>query len=358
LEFLLGRHADLQASARFFAAIYPEDPSAAYLEAADLAMHAKLDEARERMMSLRRADAGDDWTKVNDSLPLFATVAKRFDPDVLLINQHPEMPNLDVLTTAEHASGIGGNSFSPHLANRMPFLPCIQKGLLEGRAALSSLMVPFIGNFDISVARIKTAWQHHPEALVPAFAGIYLETHQPTNGVKSLHLLALQADLFQLAADSPSVVGGLDRTSRYLAAKTEFELIQTNPTNAAALRKSCLGNINRAVSSPETSIAEDKAYYDLAMKLGDYELAREFLFRLEQRQSLDPATLQARVDLEIATGNFSEAWRLVNQILAAAPDNARALADRKKIEQMLARFNELFNSQTQSLKQPQLRLKP
>ena len=355
LEFLLGRHADLQASARFFAAIYPEDPSAAYLEAAELAMQGRLEEARAKMASLPSLSDVPAWTKLNDSLPLFATAAHRFDLDTLLTAPGSPMPKLDIFTSTEQVAGMGGASSNALVANRMPFMPCIQNGPLAGRAAISSLMVPFIGNIDFSVAQIKNAWQHHPEALVPAFAASYLGMRQPTNGVKSVHVLTLQADLFQLAADSPSILGGLDRTSRYLASKTEFELLQTNPTNAMAIRKSCVGNIELALSSPATSMPEFKAYFDLAMKLGEYDLARELIYHLEQPQPQAPATLRARLDLEIAAGNLSAAWKLVNQTLADSPDNARALADRQTIQKMLASLNELINSQNQPMqlqKQP------
>ena len=348
LEFLLGRHAELQASLQFFAAIYPDDPSAGFLEAAELAMQGKLDEARARMVPLRASSGGDEWKQFNDSLPLFAAAAKRFDPDVWLTTSHPTMPSLALFTMTEQASGIGGAASNSPIINRMPFLPSIQNGPLAGRAALSSLMVPFIGNIDLSVEQIKNSWQHHPEALVPTVAGIYLETRQPTNGTKSIHLLKLQADLFQLAADSPSILAGLDRSSRYLAAKTEFELLQASPTNAASIRRSCLENIHRALSSPETSFAEYKAYFNLAMGLNNYDLARELIVHMEERQPYDPSTLQARVDLEIAAGNLAVAWKLVNQTLAASPDNARTLADRETIQKKLADLTKLINGQLQS----------
>jgi serine/threonine protein kinase len=345
LEFLLGHHSDLQDSLRFFSAIYPDDPSAGFLEAAELAMHGRLEEARARMIALRSSAGAEEWAQLNDSLPMFATAAKRFDPDTLLTASRPAFPSLDFFTAAERVSGINIAEPNSSVTHHMPYLPSIQKGLLEGRAALTMMMLPSIGNIDISVARIKTSWQHHPEALVPVFAGIYLEMRQPTNGPKSIHLLKLQADLFQLAADSPSLLAGLDRTSRHLAAKTEFELLQSDPTNAASLRKSCLGNIHRALSSPETSIAEFKAYFSLAMKLGDYDLARALIVRWEQEQPQEASTLPFRIEVEIATGNLDAAWKLVNRTLAVSPNDARALTERETIQKKLAELIELiYNS--------------
>jgi tetratricopeptide (TPR) repeat protein len=213
---------------------------------------------------------------------------------------------------------------------------------------MSSLMLPFVGNIETSVARIKTSWQHHPEALVPAFAGIYLESRQPTNGPKSIHLLSMQADLFQLAADSPSILRGLDRTARYLAAKTEFELLQTRPTNAAAIRMACIGNISRARLSPDTSVAEFKAYFYLAMKLGKYDLARDLINHWEELKPQDASVIRARIDLEIAAGNLQRAWKLTSQILSAAPDDTRALADQQIIQKKLAELIEITHRPTLS----------
>jgi hypothetical protein len=75
-------------------------------------------------------------------------------------------------------------------------LPSVEKGLLEGREALGAMMLPSVGNVGLSVKRIKASWQHHPEALIPAFAAMYLESRQPTNDTKLTHLLTFQADLF------------------------------------------------------------------------------------------------------------------------------------------------------------------
>ena len=344
LEFLLGRHAELQDSLRFFGAIYPDDPSAGFLKAAELAMQGRLEEARARMIPLQHLVGMDEWRQLNESLPLFAAAAQHFDPVSFLTASNQVMPSLDFLKGIRQGTAFGVPSSASSAGFRMPFLPCIKEGLLEGRAAMTMMMLPSIGNIDASVARIKTSWQHHPEALVPTVAGIYLETRQPTNGTKSVHLLKLQADLFQLAADSPSILAGLDRTSRYLAAKTEFELLQTNPTNAAFLRNSCLGNIHQALSSPETSVAEFKAYFNLVMKLGDYDLAREFIGRWEQEQPQEVSTLPFRIELEIDTGNLEAAWKLVNRTLAASPNDARALAERETIQKKLAELIVLIHN--------------
>jgi tetratricopeptide (TPR) repeat protein len=334
LEFVLGHHAELQESFRFFAALYPDDPSAGFLEAAELALHGHLPEAQARLASLHGAVGTAEWMRLKDALPMLAAATKHYDLDVLLTSARPEMPSLELFTATGGRPTPGGRTPLPAATQdktRMAQLPCLQKGLLEGRAALSSLMLPFLGDIESSVSRIKTSWRRHPEALVPAFAGIYLETRQPTNGPKSIPLLQIQADLFQLAADSHSLLPGLDLTARYLAAKTESELAQAGQTNAAAARLASLANIRRAATSAGASVAELRAYFDLAFKLGDYDLARELIGRWERGQPDDPRALRSRIQLEMAAGAFSPALKLIDQELARNPNESWALAQRKAV---------------------------
>jgi hypothetical protein len=203
------------------------------------------------------------------------------------------------------------------------------------------MMLPSVGNVGLSVKRIKASWQHHPEALVPAFAAMYLESRQPTNGNTLTNLLAFQADLFQLAADSPSLLAGLDRTSRYLASKTELELLQLDSTNPATLRSSCVSNIQQALSSLGTSTAEFKAYFGIAMRLGEYDMARDLLTKWEHGQPLDPDVVRSRIDLYILTGNLESAWNSVKNILDASPNDTNALTQRQAVQRRLRELNQI-----------------
>jgi tetratricopeptide (TPR) repeat protein len=143
-------------------------------------------------------------------------------------------------------------------------------------------------------------------------------------------------------------LAGLDRTSRYLAAKTELELIQLNPTTAAALRLSCAGNVRQALASPETSAAEFKAYFGIAMQLGDYDTARELLDKWEHGQPKDPDAKRSRINLEIVTGNLESAWKLVNRFLAASPNDTNVLAQRYEVQRRLGELNRLIQPSVDS----------
>jgi serine/threonine protein kinase len=348
LEFLLGRHADLQDSIRFFSAIYPDDPSPGFLEAAEFAMQGRLKEAQARMMELRDSVGTAEWEQANDGLPAIVAAVKHFDPDAVLTNSHSAINAMDFFKAAQGVARLGASASGSHSARHTPYLPSVEKGLLEGREALGAMMLPSVGNVGLSVKRIKASWKHHPEALVPAFAAIYLESRQPTNGTRLTNLLTFQADLFQLAADSPSLLAGLDRTSRYLAAKTELELLQLNPTNAPALRLSCVGNIQQALSSPETSTAEFKAYFGIAMQLGEYDTARELLVKWEHGQPQDSDATHSRIDLEIVTGNLESAWKLVNSFLAASSNDTKALIQRQAVQRRLGELNQLIQPSADS----------
>jgi hypothetical protein len=89
---------------------------------------------------------------------------------------------------------------NPKEAVRIPQLPCVKQGILEGFTAVRSLAIPFLSDPRSAVQKVQSGWQHHPEALVPALAGMLLDRRQPREGAKSIPLLSMQASLFQMAA--------------------------------------------------------------------------------------------------------------------------------------------------------------
>lgn len=349
LEFVLGHHAELHDSFRLFQALYPDDPSAGFLEAAELAAQGRLEQAEKRLAALSATVDNDTSRRLKDGLPRIAATAKHYALDVVLSSNRSRMPVLEPLQAAGRAiCAPPTSSAGARAPARMAQLPSIQNGLLEGRAALGALMLPFVGDIESSVNRIKASWRRHPEALVPALAAIYLETRQPTNGHKSIRLLALQAELFQLAADSSSVLPSIGRTSRYLAAKCEFELFQTGATNAVPARLACLANIRQAAASPEVSGAELSAYFELALGLGEYDLARELLARWGRLLPGDPLLLRARIQLEVAAGNLDAALKLIEKALAEHPQDDWLQAQRESALRGLHIFLDAYRENTHS----------
>src|SRR5207249_3967627 len=120
--------------------------------------------------------------------------------------------------------------------------------------------------------KIKASWQSHPEAMLPLFAGMLMENCQPIAEPKSPRLLAAQADLFQLAADSPSLMPTVPRLARYLAAKAQYQLFKTDSANSTSARQVCLANTREG--SQDAAAAECRVYFDFAFELGDLDLSR------------------------------------------------------------------------------------
>ena len=297
-------------------------------------MHGQLSQAMERVAPYQPSLNASDWKQLTNSLAVYAKACEHFIPQSFQAATNQPSIGLEFLLASEAASGIEQAPKMGQVA-RMPHLPCVEKGLIAGRSALSLLMLPSVGNIETSVARIKSSWEHHPEALIPMCAAMFLHSRQPAIGPKSAPLLALEADLFQLAADSPSFIGGLDRSARYLAAKTELELLESNPTNAAALRHACFGNVRSALADVQTTAAELQAHLNIAVQLGEYDTARELVVRWEECQPGDASARHARIEVEIGAGNVETAWKLVNQKLADTPNDPSALAQRERIQKTL-----------------------
>jgi tetratricopeptide (TPR) repeat protein len=209
---------------------------------------------------------------------------------------------------------------------------------MDAVTAVQALGVPLYGDITPFIQQIKSSWQLCPEAVLPFRAATILEARQPPGGPKSVPLLAIQAELFQMAADSESFVPNLPRSSRYLASEAELELVQSNSNNATQARKDCLRNIRAADSAGELSPAECRAYFDIAFKLSDYDSAGRFLDRWQRAAPYDTDVLRKRIELLIATGNFPTAIQLIDHLLARIPDDSWAEQQRRGAITQLATF--------------------
>jgi len=358
LEFLLGRHQELVNHAAVFRILYPDDPSPGFIAAAELAMAGNLAGARTEMQSLRgqvNSINSNIWEEMNQACSAYAAAAAFYDVDALLRQQSPGRTPLDKLRTDPFSAGImlmpgDFRGLTNRPVWRIARLPCIQQGMLAAGNGLGRLMHPYLANPVIAVQEIEFGWQHHPEALMPALAGMMLENQQPRSGPPLDTIRELQARLYQMSADSASMMPQMTRLARYLAARTECELAASQPTNALAAITNCLADIRAAVGAPETSALECRAYLQFALQLGDNELAWQLVGRLEKSQPGDLATRHGKIEVELALGAIGPALDQINQLLADNPNDPWALAQRQTAR---SKLRALMDSATISVQQPQ-----
>jgi hypothetical protein len=212
---------------------------------------------------------------------------------------------------------------------RVARLPCIQEGLLAGGDGVGRLLRPYAADSELAVREIEFGWHHHPEALMPVLGGMLLENQQPRTGPPLSTIMRRQARLYQMGADSPSMIPQVGRLARYLATRTEFELAMQRETNWVADRTACLGNIARAVAAPEISPAEGQAYFQFALGLGDLDLAAQSASLLEKCQPDNPATRRCRIQVNLAQGAFGQVLDQINRLLNDHPNDSWALAQRQ-----------------------------
>jgi serine/threonine protein kinase len=331
LEFLLGHHQELETEIQIFKTLYPEDPSPTFLEAMELASVDRFADAQARLASLAGAANPEMLKRLESGCRQTAAAAKYYDVNTFLGSPQTNLDQVMVETAPMLFSNDISSGANPKEAIRIPQLPCVKQGMLEGFTGVRSLMIPFLSDPKAAVQKIKSGWQHHPEALMPAMAGMLLERRQPREGAKSVTLLSMQADLFQMAADSPSTLPHLPRLARYLAAKSQFELALGKQPDSLAAGPACLENARRACATDECSAAELAAYYDFAFKLQDYDLARELLVKWENRQPGNPLIVHKRVELELAVGALGAARERLEQILARNPADSWALEQKEAL---------------------------
>ena len=211
---------------------------------------------------------------MNQACGAYAAAATFYDVDALLRHQPPGRTPLDECGPTRFSAGVmlmPGDFMG--LTNRPVWriarLPCIQQGMLAAGDGLGRLIHPYLANPVIAVREIEFGWQHHPEALMPALAGMMLENQQPRTGPPLDTIRELQARLYQMSADSACMMPQIGRLARYLAARTECELAASQPTNSLSAITNCLADIRAAVGAPETSALECRAYLQFALQFGD-----------------------------------------------------------------------------------------
>jgi tetratricopeptide (TPR) repeat protein len=331
LEFLLGQRQELDTEIHIFRTLYPEDPSPVFLNAMELASEGRLAEARSRLALVNGAASPETLGRLESACQQMAAAAEYYDADTFLALPQTNLNQLFTETAPLLSSSDSSAAPSPTAAIRIPQLPCVKQGMTEGFNAIRSLMIPLLTNPRLAVQKIKSGWQHHPEALMPALAGILLERCQPRQGPRSMALVLMQSDLFQIAADSPSILPHLPALARYLAARSQFELASNQKADTHAAARACLDNIRRANAAEDCSFAELAAYYDFAFALQDYDLARELLVKMERSQPENPIVIHQRVELELAVGALGAARERIQETLAHNPSDAWGLKERKTV---------------------------
>jgi hypothetical protein len=318
LEFLLGRHDELQQHLRVFKALYPDDPSGVFLEVAALALAQRVGEADDRAKALQHVSA-EARKNLKTTCRVLGELSAQHDLDALLgesarTNTPPagSLPQLDLGTM------------------RVPELPCMQR-YREGWAAVHSLGFPRFADIASALPVVHQSWRSHPEALMPFTAAKLLEQRHPRTGGKSLVVLAHQAELFQLAADSPSFVPGLPRLAAYLAADAHFVISQSNSTNAVTARDRCLALLRRATRAENGSAGECRTYAAMALTLREYNSARSLVAKWKQRQPDDSMLCRVEIELAGASGSFGEAITLLDRLLAVNPTDAWASQQRDAV---------------------------
>jgi serine/threonine protein kinase len=332
LELLLGHHQELANHLAVFKILYPDDISPHFIAATEAAMAGDSNGAQKELALLRNQVNSNVWEEANLKCRVEAATANFYDLDTLLRAGSTCRTPLDALRTNPFSAGVMlmPNDFTAATnIFRTAQLPCLQQGLLAAGNGLARLLQPYLGNQALAVQEIESGWHHHPEALMPTLAGMLLENQQPKNRPPLTAILQLQAQLYQMGADSSSMIPQVSRLARYLAVRADFELSAQQSTYSVSVINNCLADIRQAAASPEISPLECQAYFQFALKLGDTDLALQLIDLLEQREPNAQTTRRDRIQVELAMGSYGPALDKIDQLLSQTPINSWALTQRQ-----------------------------
>lgn len=334
LEFTLGRREELAAHLRVFKVLFPDDPSGGFLEAAELALGGRIEEATACLTALRTDASPEYRQRLMAGFRGLAAAKRQFDLDAMLsgeTNDAAVSPLAGVWEAWTETPGL--KSVNQSVRFRLPQLPCL-RSYQEGWRAVHSLALPIFKDPTPVAARVRGSWRSHPEALMPASAARFLEQWQPEEGPRLPDVLAIQAELFKLAAGSPSLIPGLNRWARYHAIRAQFELAGGRGTNDT-FRRDCLDNLWQVARAAETSAIESRACFDMAFALREVDLARALLFVWERQAPMDSTLARARIQLEVAVGAFGQALTLLDQLSRDSSAKTWVAEQRALIQQRL-----------------------
>lgn len=140
LEFILGRHQELETHSRIFKVLFPDDPSAGFLEAAELAVHGRLKEAEACLGRLRGASTPEIQRQLLSGFQMLAAIAEDYDVDVFLGERQKGNAVTEQLAAASFS-----NASNAGASLRVVELPCIQL-YREGWSAVNSLALPLFAD--------------------------------------------------------------------------------------------------------------------------------------------------------------------------------------------------------------------
>jgi hypothetical protein len=146
--------------------------------------------------------------------------------------------------------------------------------------------------------------------------------------------------MYQLGANSSSILPNLVRLARFLAVDVQEELALSKHTNAAAFRAICVANLHRAALDPLLTPVECRSYSAWSHNLREHDLDRQFLAGWEGLRPGDTNLLRHRIRLEMATGAYGPALKLIDRALATNPDDSFAKAQREKAHREIQRLHE------------------
>lgn len=357
MELLLGRHQEVAAHAQLFAILYPEDPSPHFVEAIEAAMAGRVPDITAALRPLQPSMAPQAWSQMFAGYQRLAVAAQSFELTNLLATNpfaSPTVHTLMIQASELISASLGVNAADgPKL--REPHLPCLEHGLRDGVSAVQMLGVPLYTDLNPLIERIQASWRLCPESVLPFRAAMLLEQRQARRTQISLPLLETQAELFQMAADSDSFLPQLAQASRYLAANAETRLARSSSTNALTWREACLRNLRTAANAAETTAPECEAYFDLALQLSEFDLAKRLLDRMQDLRPDDPGSVRRRIDLLTKSGNTLNALRLIDAQSSRAPSDPWLTARQREALAGLTNFLwswKLNHSSTNQLNNP------
>ncbi|MGE3312602.1 MAG: serine/threonine protein kinase [Limisphaerales bacterium] len=345
LEFLLGRRDRLRTHIELFEVLYPQDPSGAYLQAFSLASEGRLEEALAIADRLGDRASPESLVAFRSGIRVMSGGSRLFTLEAFLRRDESAGSETNqVLADVTEFFRLFQEKQTADATNaagvRLPQLPCIKAGIEQGKKALLGMLLASFENSEIPLRALREAVAVHPEGGLALFAATLREQRFGREHSKEAGYVRAQADLFQTAADLPSILPGIPALARFLAASHQRDLVRHPADPEPEAATACRNNLEWFIRNAQKGAASNQALFRLAADIRALDLARVFLGRWEAADPGDQEALLGRIRLEIDCEAYPAAARAIDQYAFRDPANPEVTRLRQQVAEALERLRE------------------
>jgi hypothetical protein len=200
----------------------------------------------------------------------------------------------------------------------------------------TALRFQFLGRTREAVEQVERALECNPEGTL-YFWHAHLIMELPKKGRDEMRAHLVKAERsYRLALETPCLCPLIRRHARFWGAHAQAMLARPGSSLFdPEMRTRAVHNIRTLLNQDSPNAAECQALFGLAVRVRDYDLARETVAAWEKADPKDLNALRSRAQVELLADAWYPALQAARQVLARKPDDKDASKYLREAEEKL-----------------------